>query len=160
MNIFILSKDTKKCAQYYCNKHVLKILIEVAQMLCGAHIVLDSVTTLNNVQLYRLTHKNHPCSIWTRTSSANYQWLYNLCCELCKEYTFRYGKVHKIERTLLHVLKNTPVNISSGELTPFALAMPDECKSDDAVESYRKYYLEHKKHLFDWKIRERPEWIA
>jgi hypothetical protein len=45
-------------------------------------------------------------------------------------------------------------------LTPFALAMPDKYKSDDAVLSYRNYYMsEEKQKIASWKKkRERPEW--
>lgn len=54
--------------------------------------------TGNNNVPYRLTHKNHPCSIWTRKSKANYMWLAELGLELCTEYTHRYDKIHKTEQ--------------------------------------------------------------
>ena len=45
-------------------------------------------------------------------------------------------------------------------LTPFALAMPEQYKSDDHVEAYRNYYMsEEKQKIASWnKRREKPEW--
>lgn len=37
--------------------------------------------------------------------------------------------------------------------------MPDKYKIDNAVGSYRNYYLNDKRHLFNWKNREIPEWV-
>jgi hypothetical protein len=159
MNIFILSKNIKRCARYHANAHVVKMILETAQILCSAHVVLDNILIINEVPLYKLTHKNHPCNIWVRTSSENYIWLYKLFCELCKEYTFRYKKVHLCEKKLKEVLSNIPKNITRGDLTNFALAMPDECKIDnDAIKSYRKYYNTRKTHIGKWKDRKIPHW--
>jgi hypothetical protein len=41
MNIFYLDKDPIKAAEYSCDKHVVKMILESAQMLCTAHRVLD-----------------------------------------------------------------------------------------------------------------------
>ena len=165
MNIFVLSIITKLCAQYHTDKHVVKMILEYAQLLCSAHIILDNVTEINNIKLYNLTHKNHPCSIWVRQSSMNYVWLYNLFYHLCKEYTYRYNKIHTTELKLLTVLKNIPKNINnSPEMTRFALAMPNiykvyENEYDDDVESYRNYYINGKQHIANWKNRPIPHWM-
>jgi len=128
-------------------------------MLCGAHRVLDNSTSIGEVELYRLTHKNHPCSIWVRTSSANYEWLYNLFVCLCEEYTHRYGKIHLCEKKFKNVLSKVPDNIYTGLRTTFALAMPDKYKSDDLVESYRTYYINDKADISVWSPREIPFWV-
>jgi hypothetical protein len=159
MNIFVLSKNVRKCARYHGNKHVIKMILESAQMLCSAHIILDNVKVIEDVDLYKLTHKNHPCTIWTRTTSSNYKWLYDLFYELCEEYTYRYGKIHLCDTKLKNILVFVPKNIPIGPMTDFALAMPDECKQEDAVESYRTYYRTDKRHLCEWKKREVPEWF-
>jgi hypothetical protein len=159
MNIFVLSKSLKRCARYHADKHLVKMILESAQLLCSAHIVLDNVIMINDVKLYRLTHKNHPCAIWTRASSSNYEWLYKLFCELCKEYTFRYGKIHLTETKLKCALSFVPINAPNGPVTDFALAMPDSCKTADPIESYRNYYKSHKSHLFKWTKRDVPKWI-
>jgi len=158
MNIFVLCLDTKKCAEYHVDRHVVKMIIELAQLLCSAHIILDGVTEIEGTPIYKLTHKNHPCAIWTRQSSSNYEWLYSLFYDLCEEYTFRYGKIHLCETKLRDVLVFTPNNIPKTGLTDFALAMPDEYKTNDPVESYRNYYRMGKAHLSSWKKRPVPEW--
>lgn len=161
MNIFVLSKNTKRCAKYHANKHVVKMILEITQMLCAAHIVLDGVTVIEDVELYKLTHKNHACTVWTRTSSSNYKWLYDLFYELSEEYTFRYNKVHLCFKKFENILVFIPKNIPKGPLTTFAIAMPDECKIDEnnPVKCYRNYYKTSKKHLCIWTRREIPKWF-
>lgn len=159
MNIFILDLIAKICAIYHCDKHVVKMIIETAQLLSSAHHILDGEEAIE--YLYKSTHKNHPCAIWTRECSSNYIWLYNLFIELCNEYTFRYKKTHLTDTKLRNILKQLPKNIPNGELTNFALAMPDEYKfPENAVESYRNYYINEKSKMFVWTGRERPKWAV
>ena len=153
MNIFVLDLDPKKCAQYHANKHVIKMILESAQLLCGVHWVLGGEAP------YKLSHKNHPCSIWVRECVENYVWLCDLGLELCKEYTYRYGKRHKSQDVIEWCLVNQPNLIENGDITKFALAMPDEYKVMDVVESYRNYYMGAKKDLCEWKNRPAPEWF-
>lgn len=160
MNIFVLSKNARKCARYHANKHVVKMILESAQLLCSAHIVLDNNIVVEGTELYKLTHKNHPCAIWVRSSNENYIWLYDLFYELCEEYKFRYGKIHMCFTKFSDILVFVPKNIPIIPMTNFALAMPDECKEDDAIESYRNYYVTNKNHLCKWTKREIPDWYT
>lgn len=153
MNIFILDNNIELCAQYHCDKHVVKQILETCQILCTAHHIWGT----ENVP-YRKTHENHPCSRWVRESKGNYYWALEFGIALCREYTHRYGKNHKCERVLEWCALNNP-QVEKFEMTPFALAMPDEHKCDDAVKSYRNYYNGDKKHLFRWTNREVPCWI-
>ena len=153
MNIFFLDFDTKKCAQYHCDKHVVKMILETAQLLCGAHWVIG------NEAPYKLSHKNHPCAIWTRTSLSNYIYLCDLGLELCKEYTYRYGKRHKSQDVIEWCLINKP-NIHDVDFTSPPLAMGDEFKiENNVIESYRNYYREGKKLIVSWKNRVIPSWF-
>jgi hypothetical protein len=153
MNIFFLDFDTKKCAQYHCDKHVVKMILETAQLLCGTHWVIG------NEAPYKLSHKNHPCAIWTRTSLSNYLYLCDLGLELCKEYTYRYGKRHKSQDVIEWCLINKP-NIHDVDFTSPPLAMGDEFKiGNDVIESYRNYYREGKKLIVSWKNRVIPSWF-
>jgi len=154
MNIFILDNDVKKCAQYHVNKHVVKMILETAQLLCGVHHVLPEPTP--DVP-YKLSHKNHPCAIWTRESLSNYIYLCELGLELCNEYTYRYGKRHKSLDVILWCIINRP-NIPDKGFTQPAKAMPDEYKVDDVVESYRNYYCGAKNGFANWKMRDIPHW--
>lgn len=159
MNIFFLDRDPAVCAQMHCNKHVVKMLLETAQLLSVAHRILDSDPYGSEI-LYRVTHPNHPCAVWTRATSGNYTWLLMLFEELCLEYTHRYGKVHKTEQKLASILTHLPKNIEQGEFFDPPQCMPDECKKDDVVEAYRTLYR-HKSSLFDmvWTNRNQPDWF-
>ena len=154
MNIFFLDMDVKKCAEYHCDKHVVKMVLETAQLLCSAHHITDQVTD----QIpYKLAHKNHPCSIWVRESLTNYLYLCELGLELCKEYTYRYEKRHKSQEVIEWCVTNK-VKICDKGLTEPPKAMPDEYKVKDVVESYRNYYMGAKKSFATWKKREAPIW--
>lgn len=147
MNIFVLDKNPYEAARLHLDKHVVKMPLETAQILstiCG--------------HPYRPTHKNHPCTVWARQSKGNYHWLVELGFALCKEYSLRYSKRHKC-KDVIELLKHAPDFIPDGERTPFAQAMPDDCKQEDAVLAYRAYYRKHKKHIASWKNRDVPEWM-
>ena len=165
MNLFILSLIQKEIAKYMMDKHVSKILLEAVQMLCSAKRVLNPDDS-SNERLYKLAHKNHPVTIWCRTSKANFVWTLDLIEALHNEWRFRYGhpdtKLHK-SYIMAHYLKeNMPSDDSFAKkgITPFALAMPDEYKSDDPVQSYRNYYMsEDKQRIATWKKgRGKPDW--
>ncbi len=152
MNIFILDTDPKIAAQMQCDKHVVKMVLETAQLLCS---VFDS-----GVAPYKRTHFNHPSAVWARTSHENYAWLVQHGIALCAEYQHRYGKVHASEDVILWCFQNWPVErLPRIGLTPFALAMPDQYKRADPVEAYRAYYQGAKASIATWKaIRGRPAW--
>jgi hypothetical protein len=156
MNIFVLDLDVKKCAKYHVNRHCTKMIVEYAQLLCGVHHVVESGYDIP----YKLSHKNHPSAIWARECMENYIWLCDLGLELCKEYTYRYEKRHKSQAVIEWCLIHKPKLKYNSDITPFALAMPDECKVGDAVDSYREYYRTEKRKLAKWKGRELPEWFS
>ena len=174
MNIFALDKDYNTCAKMHNDKHVVKMITEYGQLLSTAHRVLDGYKEIDyssgrkatrfvfgddrDDKFYKSTHVKHPSNIWARESKENYMWLYNLFVALSKEFTFRYGKVHKTYTKLKDVLKTPPVNISNTGLTPVAQAMPDIYKQDDFVQAYRKFYLGDKKEFSKWTKRKVPRW--
>lgn len=183
MNIFILSETPRECAQMHCDKHVVKMIVESAQMLSTVHRMLDgapikkpsksgkrmiqywehSDPELENT-LYKAVHINHPCTVWTRECSANYDWHYELFVCLCKEFTHRYGKIHKTETVLLDTLYNKPQNIKqTSAITPFKLAMgaaPECMDINNPVESYRKFYkTKQARFKMEWTLRDKPEWF-
>jgi len=152
MNIFYLDKEPKLCAQYHVDKHVVKMILETAQLLSTTHWVLGGEGP------YKQTHKNHPSAIWARSNKSNYTWLCELGMELCKEYTHRYGKTHKTQQHIEWLSTNIP-NIPDGKFTQPTLAMPEQYKSEDHIKSYQLYYVKDKSHLHSWKNRETPEFI-
>ena len=142
------------CAIMHVDKHVIKMVLETCQILCTVH----HLTKSDYIPPYKITHKNHPCIIWTLSSRENYKWLTKLGIELCKEYTYRYGKIHKCQNYIKDMSKNIP-DIPRLGFTPPAQAMPEIYKSNNTVESYRAYYFFEKMELHSWKKREIPEWI-
>jgi hypothetical protein len=165
MNLFILSLIQKEIAEFMMDKHVSKILLEAVQMLCSAKRILDPDDEVNE-RIYKLAHKNHPVTIWCRKSRANFIWTLDLVEELHNEWKYRYGhpetKMHKSFIIALTLRENIPSHDKFEEkgLTPFALAMPEQYKMSDPVESYRNYYMsEEKQKIASWKKkREKPLW--
>lgn len=156
MNLFILDLCPEKAAKYHCDKHVVKMILEVAQMLSTAHWIYDDKP---NEKLYKKTHINHPCTKWIRENDKNYLFAYEIFINLCKEYTNRYNKIHLTEKKLKEILSNIPNNIPIMEkMTTFPQAMPDECKKNNAVDAYRKYYMKEKRDIAKWKYTEIPYW--
>ena len=149
MNIFALHTDPEIAAVLHCDKHVVKMPLETAQMLC---------TIYGAGAPYKPTHVNHPCTVWARASTANYAWLWQLGVALSEEYTYRYGKTHKCQ-AIIKSLSEPPASVPVGERTPFAQAMPPECQHADAVLAYQQYYAAHKQHLAAWKFRPKPNFM-
>ena len=161
MNIFYLDRDPKTAAQMHCDRHCIKMILESAQMLSTAHRVLDGDEYANKMGLYKLAHKNHPSTIWVRTSSENYRWLFNHYDALMQEYTYRYDKTHATSR-LRDALNKTPDNIPSTQYpnTDPPQCMPDYCKiGDNTVEAYRNYYIQEKSNIATWKQDKTPNWF-
>ena len=158
MNIFYFDKCPVKSAEAQPDKMLVKMPLETAQMLCTAHRVLDGDDYADSVGLYKTAYKNHPCTVWARQSSGNYEWLYTHFLALGMEYTYRYGKQHASITKLAKPLMQFPKNIHQGDMTPLAQAMPDEYKDDDPIVAYRNYVI-HEKHYAQWnKNREQPIW--
>ena len=164
-----------------CNAHVVKMILESAQMLSTAHRLLDgymdrrpsttgksiskywSLPDVRESTLYKAVHMQHPCTVWTMQSNNNYDWHWLHFDALCKEYTHRYGKVHKTDENLRLVLQQKPSNIPVGILRhlPLAMGIAPECINySDPVGSYRKFYqTKQARFKMAWTKREIPEWF-
>lgn len=155
MNIFILDNDPNKCAMYHCDKHVVKMITEHAQM-------LSTAVRLSGFDYgYNITHQNHPCTKWARESLSNWYWLLNLTKYLHDEWQYRYNhSVSKLHKAWQVIEELPEPEIEDIGLTPFALAMPDQYKSNNAVEAYRDYYFGDKQHIASWKKRGEPGWFT
>ena len=154
MNIFILDNNIKKCAQYHCDQHVVKMILESVQMLCTALNKKGFITP------YKSTHVKHPCVLWVEESFDNFLWLKKLTIELNEEYKYRYDK--SMDHKSMAVLSEISVHsFSSTGLTPFPQAMPDCYKvSDDPILAYRKFYLGDKAKFAKWTKRNPPKWFV
>ena len=152
MNIFYLSHDPRRCAELQCDKHVVKMILETAQLLSTAHHELGSTGP------YKVTHKNHPSAVWARLGRKQYEWLYAHFKALSDEYTLRYGKVHKTWQKCSEALREAPKGIPNIEWSAPPQCMPDNCKHSAAVIAYRTYYAFKAK---DWADRGMPmKWFG
>lgn len=160
MNIFYLDDCPYIASTYHADTHVVKMAIETAQLLSTAHHILSPEA--DNSELYKPTHVNHPCSVWVRENSANYQWAWQLLDGLLKEFRLRRGKTHATER-LLPLLAVRPDLSEAVEHSLPALAMPDVFKCADPVLSYRRYYRQKYAEgivAYAWsEERQAPAWL-
>ena len=173
MNIFYLDKDPIKAAQLSCDKHVVKMIVESAQMLSTAHRMIDGKEYIDKTKtgrkikrwkhpnsnmektLYKACHTGHPSTVWVMQSAYNYHWLYKHMMALNTEFKMRYGHIldHKTVQLLEGALMYPPKNISLNTIaTDAPPAMPDYCKvPGDSVASYKKYYIYEKQRFATWK---------
>ena len=176
LNIFYLDEDAKQCAQWMVDKHVVKMILETAQLLSTAHRVLDGVESIDtssgrkkkvwglsddrNDLLYMATHINHPSAVWCRKSVENYNWLVDHLFALSDEYTYRYNKKHATITKMGWHIASPPFKLKEWNWTPMPSCMDDEYKiSNDPIINYRNYYKFGKSHLHKWKNRLPPKWI-
>ena len=153
MNIFILDNNIEKCAQYHCDKHVGKMILESAQM-------LSTAVRLTGMNIgYKVTHSNHPCVLWTRKSLSNWIWLQNLTRALNKEYRFRFDT--SINHKSYDLIQSLPLpKIQDLGLTSFTQVMPEIYKNHNPVIAYRNYYVGEKNNLLSWNNkRAQPFWL-
>lgn len=145
MNIFILDRDPKVAATMLCDKHVVKMIVETAQMLC------TTASKLGHDVPYKPTHARHPCTIWAGESLSNWTWLITHGIEMCYEYTLRYNRIHKTQAVIEYCRDANIGPIEDIGLTPFRLAMPEQYRNSDPVKSYRDYYIGEKSSFAKWK---------
>lgn len=157
MNIFYIDPNPIVAAQQLVDKHVVKMIVESAQMLCTAHWETGGSAP------YRKAYSNHPSTLWVRQSIQHYNWLVNHGLGICDEYTYRYGKKHKTQTTLEWLRDNKP-NISDNGFVDPPLCMPDIYKIDNAINSYRNFYVKDKVGVkgLDWKKdpNKKPQWFS
>jgi hypothetical protein len=151
MNIFYLHECPDISAKLQYNKHVVKMILESAQMLCTAHHCYGNAEQKLNVP-YKQAHLNHPSTIWARKSRATYRWLYLHMMALGDEYTKRYGKEHLTITKCAKFLNVPPVHIQGDEWSEPPQAMPDEYKVEgDSITAYRNYYVGDKSSICNIK---------
>lgn len=185
MNIFYVDHDPVKAAEALVDKHVVKMILESAQLLSTAHRLIDGkmqvrerlvsgtlaspkyrkhkVWLLDDARqdvLYQATHMNHPSAVWCRKSVENYSWLVEHFFALMNEYMHRYKKIHSCNGEISYMLQSPPLGLKAWEWTEMPSCMADEYKiSNDPCTNYRNYYRIGKSKLHKWTNREAPEWI-
>ena len=147
MNIFYLDKCPYKAAELQYNKHVVKMILESAQMLCTAHHHYDLFTDVP----YKKAHYNHPSTIWVRQNKNHYRWLYNHMIGLGDEYRARYGKTHLSITKCKGPLFTYPTDIPQGKFEQPPQCMPDEYKDKCSIQAYWNYYIGDKSKIANLK---------
>lgn len=171
MNLFILSRSKRRAAKYHFDSHVVKIILEAAQVASSALFLVDADrfsdllkrNTADTRYVYRAGWLGHPCVLWCATSLANYTWTCRYGLALCSEYSYRFHKQHSTQAILDSLLSNTPPEdkFPVHGRTPFAQAMPSQYRNDDPVAAYRAYYMSPEKYgLASWRRRSKPHWYA
>jgi hypothetical protein len=154
MNIFILHDNPEIAAQFHCNKHVVKMILESCQILCTVHHMKEIHCDIP----YRPTHTKHICVLWAGETEENFNWLLQLTKYLLMEYTYRYEKTHKCKEVYEWLILH-PLSFSEKKLTNFVQAMPQEYKMNNSIDAYRNYYNLGKKHILQYKRRHVPLWL-
>ena len=163
MNLFVLDEDQNKSVQYHTDKHVVKMILECAQILTTAHYICDGEIGEN---WYRPTHQNHPVVRWTAETDGNYRYVYRQFELLAAEYRVRYGKTHLSWTKMQNALYAPPWEISGGRVIDFYLAMPVEfggrrrARLAETVRCYRAYYIGEKSRMFKWTNRPVPRFLT
>jgi len=154
MNIFAVDTDPVAAAQALHDQHVVKMVLESAQMICTI------VQKHGHSAPYRPTHLSHPCVLWAGRTNSNALWLHRHALALCAEYTHRFGKRHASQIVIESFGPLMVELCPEGTLEPFAQAMPDECKASDPVDGYRTYYRQHKLAKARYTHSQPPMWAA
>jgi hypothetical protein len=177
MNLFFLDWCAEKAASYYCDEHVRKILIEACQMLYTAHHVYGANNWQDEAPFggYKISHKNHPMTVWVRANSANYEWTCELAVALVQEYKKRHKactkecskdcmqhlKEHKCEQHVTWLQAHVPPHMpKSHAITIPPQCMPDDCKVDNCpIAAYRQYYCKYKSSMASYYYTPVPDWL-
>jgi len=185
MNIFVLHPNPRKAARWHCDTHVVKMLLELCQLLYTAHWALGfpvtttsySVKELSRIQKslspptslneapdggYRPCHIHHPCSLWTRRTLGNYLWLCSLAIELAREFRHRFGHPHSCEIHAFWLRDNPPPHIRPWRRSAWAVAMDDQYKiNKNPISCYRHFYKVSKggRGLLKYTKRRMPHWL-
>ena len=145
MNIFVLDADPERAARDLCDRHVVKMCLETAQ-------ILSTITG----GPYRPTHRAHPCVVWAGASRGNALWLREHGLAIAREYSRRYGgRIHASEHVIIDARLGA---VPPGSLTPHVQCLPDAYRGPCAVEAYRRYYLAEKARIARWAYGPAPAW--
>ena len=165
MNVFYLDTDPVLAAQYHCDKHVVKMIVETTQLLSFALHLQGLDWNQHGLYKPNRAHLRHPCTLWVSESRSNFLWAANLALALLDEWCFRFShrsrSEHRSFDPLSRALKLAFV-LPDRKETPPAQAFSEFTHLRDPqnpVLAYRAYYREAKRHLLEYTLREKPVWL-
>ncbi len=150
MNVFAVHRDPVRAARALCDRHVVKMTLETAQILCSA-----ARARLGQPAPYRPTHAEHPCVIWAAARRANWEWLVRHGLALADEYARRFGRVHRSRAVIARVGRRGPAP-DGRRRQAFAQVMPERYRGRDPIAAYRRYYAAEKARFATWRAPSRP----
>ncbi len=151
MNVFAVDRDPVRAARALCDRHVVRMTLETAQILCTV-----ARTRFGQRAPYRATHPNHPCVVWAAARRANWDWLVAHGLALADEYERRFGRVHASRAVIARVARRGPSPSAIRRRQPFAQVLPEQYRGPDAVGAYRRYYAGDKARFATWRPPSRP----
>ena len=171
MNIFVTDPSPTLSARVLPDKHIVKMPLETCQMLS---IVCSKKWGHDYGDLHRINgepyktekgaFRNHPCTIWANQSLENTWWLLAHGLALCNEYSWRYGKIHSCEKTLVEATEIIPPAPRPYLPKSFTFAGPDEYKYDTSIDTFTAYkrYISSKPWAASNYLRDpsrKPNWL-
>jgi hypothetical protein len=151
VNVFAVDRDPIRAARALCDRHVVKMTLETAQILCTA-----ARTRLGREAPYRATHADHPCVAWAAARRENWEWLVRHGLALADEYERRFGRVHRSRAVIARMARRGPSRAAARRRQPFAQVMPERYRGPDAVAAYRRYYIGDKARFATWRPPSQP----
>ena len=168
MNLFYLSRDVSECARWHCDKHVVKMILELVQMLYTAwHLNTFDTNPIETSAPFckstgfrgykKISNHNHPMAKWVRETRGNYIFTVQLAAALCLEFNHRYDHYHSCTEHVLWLSANIPTG--SNHMTEVPQCMPEQYKvPGNPIQAYRNYYDGDKRRFAKWKRRPEPPW--
>jgi len=154
MNIFYLDEQPNLAAQFLCDKHIPKMVLETAQMLCTA----QHVNGCGHDGIYKPAYIKHPSTQWVGSSLYAYEWTYHLFLDLLYEYEHRFDKIHACDQLREHL--GVFPSCHKGEPSAPPQCMPEQYKGIDTVSAYRRYYIGEKLSFAKWvRGTSSPYWL-
>lgn len=166
MNIFVVDNDPVRAARDLCDQHVSKMHTESVQLLVSLanNLGIEHSIRKKSGGFHKGGYPHHPCCKWLQEDIDNVRWLLNHSFELCEEHRHRFGRMPfstiqlvAICGQILPVLERT---LPRNGMTTRPQCMPDDCRSEDVVEAYRTYYIEHKSSMARWRHCDPPSWYT
>jgi hypothetical protein len=152
VNLFVLHRDPRIAARWQSDRHVVKMTLEAAQILCSA------AWNLGQKAPYRPTHAKHPCVQWAGACRGNWEWVVAHGLALAAEYERRFGRMHGSLPVLRWAARAGVGPRRKGRVRrqKFVMALPDKYRGLDPVAAYRRYYRAEKASFATWKAPATP----
>ncbi|MHB9285471.1 hypothetical protein ACKVMT_00345 [Halobacteriales archaeon Cl-PHB] len=162
VNAFWLDRNLEQAAAWHVDRHVTSAILECSMVLTAALDLRDYPDEAG--ELY-VTHQNHPLTRWAARSLANWDYLYDYVAAVHDEWLDRYDHdpedVHGCWETVLG-LDRAAVEALDWPTADRAdpPQVTGDWQADDYVDAYRYYYVNEKRHLFEWSGgRTQPPWV-